>query len=453
VAAKIDGDPTDPGTLTPLSADMVGANAVPAGAAGDFTITQQPANTMVVSGGTATFTVGTSTDVPLCYQWQRGGVDIPGAIGPNYSLTAFQPDSGAVFSVRVSILGGRSINSANATLSVGVDNIPPTVVAVAADAYGTNVTVSFSETVDPATSQTAGNYLINNVAAASATRVNGTNVVLVPASPLQACVLQQVRVSGVLDLASNPVNPNPTTVNFTAPILLVSRTATWKYDDSGNDLGTSWSAPAFNDGAWLSGGALLGFEPAAAQIPPVVTPLSGTVTNKTAYFRIHFSLPTHPGAITHLQLIEIVDDGAVYYINNVEARRTRMPTGVITATTLASAGGPEPTDGTHTVEGPTDIPTTGLVEGDNVLAVELHPSSLTSSDAVFAAELIAVVTACGPGLNIAQSGNQAVLTWSDPTYSLQRATAVTGPYTTVAGAVSGFTTPITGNSFFRLTKP
>src|SRR5438034_8951130 len=95
--------------LTPMPGAWIGGDAVPAGVGGEFSITQQPANVSVAPGSAATFSVGTSTDVPLCYQWMRGGVDIAGAIDSHYTLYGAAPtDSGAIFSVRVSIPGGKS---------------------------------------------------------------------------------------------------------------------------------------------------------------------------------------------------------------------------------------------------------------------------------------------------------------------------------------------------------
>ena len=45
----------------------------------------------------------------------------------------------------------------------------------------------------------------------------------------------------------------------------------------------------------------------------------------------------------------------------------------------------------------------------------------------------------------------AVLTWTDPTYSLQSAPEVVGIYTSIPGSVSPFTNPISGDQqFFRL---
>ncbi|MEI9863797.1 MAG: hypothetical protein WDN00_04435 [Limisphaerales bacterium] len=57
-------------------------------------------------------------------------------------------------------------------------------------------------------------------------------------------------------------------------------------------------------------------------------------------------------------------------------------------------------------------------------------------------------------LNIHSSGGVITLTWSDASFSLQSSSSVSGPYTTIAGAASGFTTN-TSNSqiFFRLSNP
>jgi hypothetical protein len=50
-------------------------------------------------------------------------------------------------------------------------------------------------------------------------------------------------------------------------------------------------------------------------------------------------------------------------------------------------------------------------------------------------------------------GANAVLTWSDASYSLQSAPLVTGTYTNVIGAVNPYTTPVTGSQrYFRLVK-
>jgi uncharacterized repeat protein (TIGR03803 family) len=54
-------------------------------------------------------------------------------------------------------------------------------------------------------------------------------------------------------------------------------------------------------------------------------------------------------------------------------------------------------------------------------------------------------------LNATVAGGQMVLSWSDPTFSLQAAPTVTGPYLTVTGATSPYTNTMTSSQmFFRL---
>ena len=148
----------------------------------------------------------------------------------------------------------------------------------------------------------------------------------------------------------------------------------------------------------------------------------------------------------------VIDDGAVVYLNGVEAARVRMPLApaVITAATLANASGPEPTDGTHTVEA-INLPKTALVAGDNVLAVELHASSLTSSDSIFGGSISIVL--CVPTLVVERVGSQVKLTWGDAAYRLETAPTVDGPWAAQAGA-SGVSVPASpNNAFFRLVNP
>jgi hypothetical protein len=81
-------------------------------------ITTPPADQMVTVGQTATFTVTATGTAPLTYQWQRNGVDIPGATSSSYTtppLTA--ADDGATYRVIVSNASG-TVTSAAATLTV-----------------------------------------------------------------------------------------------------------------------------------------------------------------------------------------------------------------------------------------------------------------------------------------------------------------------------------------------
>lgn len=413
VAAALEGQPApsdNPNqqmsvSVNAIPGSMLGYPAVPAGVAGNVSITQPPANVTAPEGSTATFRVSVTNQfgLPLCYQWQRGNVDIAGAIGASYSFGPTLADDGAVFSVAVSVMGQSPVVSSDATLRVSNDTVGPVVVSVSGDAYGTNVVVTFNEPV--ATSQDPFNYLINGATVASATRTTPTTVSLVPAAALLGCGADQVVIHDVTDLFNNVMVTNPTNVAFISPLLLVANDAIhpWRYEISGNDLLTAWRAPGYDDSAWGSGPGVLAWEPdnnTPADWPILTTLTDYTSAKITTYFRIHFDLPTAPNTVTRLQLTTVLDDGAAFYLNGQDAFRLRLPDPVLTYNILAG-GATEP----HPAEGPFDLPTTNLVYGDNVLEVEVHQSSTTSSDIVFGAELIATVSGCQQQVQPPQIGN------------------------------------------------
>jgi len=177
----------------------------------------------------------------------------------------------------------------------------------------------------------------------------------------------------------------------------------WRYNKSGVNLGTAWTQPDYNDSAegWEGPGVMLfGFETTPAEYAPLsfstVFPDPSTqspfVTNY--YFRAHFTVAgITPAALAAAKLItaNVVDDGSVLYLNGTEVFRFNMPTGAITATSFSSFGlsgeGWPPLN--STVFFRTNM-ATNLVVGDNVLAVEVHQGSTTSSDVVFGMLLFAV---------------------------------------------------------------
>jgi len=94
---------------------------------------------------------------------------------------------------------------------------------------------------------------------------------------------------------------------------------------------------------------------------------------------------TNPAAFTSLLLRLIRDDGAVVYINGTEVWRSNMPTGAITFTTK-SATGIAGSDESKIFE--QTIPSTSLVAGLNVIAVEIHQDQANSSDISFDMEVV-----------------------------------------------------------------
>ncbi|WP_211102049.1 discoidin domain-containing protein [Nitrospirillum pindoramense] len=118
--------------IMPITGPTLGSNgslSVPAAPSSALAIVTQPQDQTVTVSQSATFTVLTAGSTPLTYQWQRGGVAIPGATGYSYTtpVTALT-DNGALYSVVVSNASGTSVTSKSALLSV----VPPTVPAIVA---------------------------------------------------------------------------------------------------------------------------------------------------------------------------------------------------------------------------------------------------------------------------------------------------------------------------------
>jgi hypothetical protein len=165
----------------------------------------------------------------------------------------------------------------------------------------------------------------------------------------------------------------------------------WKYNQNAVDLGTVWREVGYDDSSWPAGGALLGKLRSGGSVPePIPTALTVGSGRTTYYFRTHFTL--NPGSnFTSLQISNVVDDGAVFYLNGSEIGRFNMPTGAVTFGTLASGN---LSDAAWT--GPISVPTNVLQSGDNVFAVEVHQATSSSADVMFGLRLDGVIGGVSP---------------------------------------------------------
>jgi hypothetical protein len=156
----------------------------------------------------------------------------------------------------------------------------------------------------------------------------------------------------------------------------IPRFHTWSYFDGGGDLGTAWRQRNFDDSSWKHGKAPLGY--GETYIATTTTP------RITTYFRATFLAESPPYNFQAMVGRAMYDDGFVVYLNGQEIARKSMPSGTITASTLALSH--EATSGVYESW---DWTPSGqlLVPGENVLAVEVHQSSTVSSDLVWDLQL------------------------------------------------------------------
>lgn len=119
----------------------------------------------------------------------------------------------------------------------------------------------------------------------------------------------------------------------------------------------------------------------------------------THYFRREFEFEEDPNNAV-LKLDTLIDDGAVFYLNGREVHRQNMPSGAITHSTLASSS---VVTAMQVIDIP--IPPTALVNGTNVLAVEVHQAAIDDGDVLFAAQL-SLETAAGQNRPFVQSNEE-----------------------------------------------
>lgn len=166
----------------------------------------------------------------------------------------------------------------------------------------------------------------------------------------------------------------------------------WAYYDQGSMDGTGWKNAAFDDSGWNVGNGGLGYGNVGKngyQDWQTMLDYGGDSSNKTPtyYFRKSFNVSELPDENTTYVLRTYVDDGFVAYLNGEEIGRYHMASGV-----------PYFDQYSTTYEGQTaanvsiEINGNLLRKGENVLAIEVHNTSASSSDIYWDAALVKVVS-------------------------------------------------------------
>ncbi|HEU0008319.1 MAG TPA: EDR1-related protein [Verrucomicrobiae bacterium] len=162
--------------------------------------------------------------------------------------------------------------------------------------------------------------------------------------------------------------------------LLDAGTATeWKFLTGTNPPPAAWREAGFDDAAWQSGTAPLGYGTSRLTTllarPPGAT--NGSVT--TWFRRELVASPLQAGE--GLDILLCVDDGAVVYFNGREIARPNMPAGDVSAATLARRAVNGRAEGFYSR---VSVPNGAWrATGTNVLAVEVHQASAQDADCFF----------------------------------------------------------------------
>ena len=182
--------------------------------------------------------------------------------------------------------------------------------------------------------------------------------------------------------SGNPGGSGSETNVVTASVDVVPFNQAWRFYQAGAPP-AGWMNPSFNDAAWAAGNALF-YVGSDSFTLPKNTAL--TLGKSAYYFRTHFTPAlTNPAALLRIQTL--IDDGALVWLNGQPLYRQNLnPTSPAYSDYAAS------TVSKATFNGPTDVPATWLLPGDNVLAVEVHQANASSSDLTFALRLFQQLT-------------------------------------------------------------
>lgn len=250
-----------------------------------------------------------------------------------------------------------------------------------------------------------------------------------------------------------------------APVTLLPRSvAGWKYFAKATPPHATWATTTYSDAAWNVGTTPLQTNETAlggTAVPGNSANLQSGGTPRpfnSVYMRKTFEV-TDKSPFTSLTLGFMRDDGGVVYLNGVELKRDNMPaTGTISYNTEALLS---PTF-EDTYREYTGLPVTSLVNGTNLLAVEIHQFPIptdtlltTSSDMRMNIEVFGQAPQALAPLSQSTAMLDGVmqLYWSDAAAVLQTTTDLSGHWTDLPTARSPFSlVPNEEHRFYRLIR-
>jgi formylglycine-generating enzyme required for sulfatase activity len=196
-----------------------------------LTVAANPTNVTVSEGYVATFGPVAATVVGpppdrVTYQWQKNGVDIPGANGTNYTTPInLISDNGSQFTVKMAV-SGTNILSAPATLTVVPYSVPPVLNSltifggVAFLAPALTATIAYDQVMDPASTTNVANYnfgagvtvdtatlspILLDTNATDTNEIDGYQTVTLTISGLPQNSAYSLTVSGVKDVSGTTI--------------------------------------------------------------------------------------------------------------------------------------------------------------------------------------------------------------------------------------------------------
>ena len=167
--------------------------------------------------------------------------------------------------------------------------------------------------------------------------------------------------------------------------VLIQTGAMWFFNDQGQNLGLDWRELDYDMYNWENGLAELGYGDGDEQ---TIIDYGENSEQKhiTTYFRHVFEI-NNSTDYSNLEISIKRDDGAVIFLNGEEVARSNMPDGYISFDTPANSSVSSLEEGTYYNY---EIPAIYLQSGQNIVSVEVHQRSQSSSDVSFDFQLLGI---------------------------------------------------------------
>lgn len=227
---------------------------------------------------------------------------------------------------------------------------------------------------------------------------------------------------------------------------LVSKKSAWKYWDQGSEPLGDWRGLNYPETGWKSGRGELGFGDGDEATVLTIGPTENHYTGY--YFRRSFTVD-QPQLLTSLALGFLRDDGGIVYLNGTEVFRSNMRPGAVHYEDTAAGN-----TSSETAYFATNVASSWLKIGTNIIAAEVHQSQTNSADLSFDLELIGQNVLPHPRLGLVSWEGERYLVWRQAGFVLQSAPTLKGPWTAEANAKSPFPISVSaGSRYYRLGLP
>ncbi len=380
------------------------------------------------------------------YQWQKGGLDIPGATASTYSFDAFSTDQSGTYQVIVTNARSRLMPEP-VVVEVVPDRTGPFIRSAVIHQFIPNgIELSMSEVI-LRSSVLPGNFRLIRISDGAAVIISntvssGSQVLLRTGVPAEQLLDDyKLIVNGVSDVRGNRIAPD-TTVPVQWPIWrnIIFKEQEWLYHATAvfdpTVYDEPWTSLHYEPGPWWANDRGVFFHgPGAEDLCG-----NGTMTEigfqmEPTLFRTTFNWPDGIPTTAVFRFRMGIDDGAVFFVNEREIMRVNAGSGPVDIGSRAASAIAQSVCQTNL-----SAEVTNLVAGTNVFAVALLQSAGgVLFDTAFALEATArylrvplLPEESSPTLSVRFiATNLLELNWRGGGYALERSPTLNaqGPWT------------------------